>query len=175
MPRIAPQSVAGFDPRLKDLFDRATDKGTHFSEQFAVMAHVRPAVDHLYPMLQVLKARGGISQRHLELAIVMVSQLNQCAYCVDTHGPRLSVEGISEQGVATLLQWQDHPELDATDRLVVEYAVAVTQAPQQIRDGVFERLSQAFDDSQIVELTLRIALCGFFNRFNQALQIGEEH
>lgn len=175
MPRIAPQSVAGFDPRLKELFDRATDKGANFTEQFAVMAHVRPAVDHLYPMLQVLKARGGISPRHLELAIVTVSLLNQCTYCVESHGPRLSVQGISQEGVATLLQWQDHAELDATDRLVVEYAVAVTQAPQRIRDGLFERLAQAFDDAQIVELTLRIALCGFFNRFNQALQIGEGH
>ncbi|WP_255725185.1 hypothetical protein [Caballeronia sp. CLC5] len=29
-------------------------------------------------------------------------------------------------------------------------------------------------EAQIVELTLRIAPCGFFNRFNQALQIGED-
>jgi uncharacterized peroxidase-related enzyme len=173
MPRIAPLNVAGFDPRLKELFDRATGNGAHFSEQFAVMAHVRPAVDHLYPMLQALKARGGVSQRHLELAIVVVSQLNECTYCVDTHGPRLSVEGISPEGVQTLLQYQDHPELSDADKVVVEYAMAVTRAPQQIRDGVFKRLHGFFDDAQIVELTLRIALCGFFNRFNQALQIGE--
>ena len=29
-------------------------------------------------------------------------------------------------------------------------------------------------EEQIVELTLRTALCGFFNRFNDALQIGME-
>ena len=31
-----------------------------------------------------------------------------------------------------------------------------------------------FSEEQIVELTLRTALCGFFNRFNDALQIGME-
>ena len=174
MSRIPPVDVAGFDPRLTDIFNRATGNGAHFAEQFAVMAHVGPAVDFLYPMLQALKARGGISQRHLELAIVVVSQINACTYCVDTHGPRLTVEGISPDGVASLLQYADHPELTDVDKLVVEYAVGVTQAPERIRDGVFNRLHQVFDDKQIVELTLRIALCGFFNRFNHALQIGED-
>jgi len=32
-------------------------------------------------------------------------------------------------------------------------------------------LKQHFTEEQIVELTLRTALCGFFNRFNDALQI----
>jgi hypothetical protein len=31
-----------------------------------------------------------------------------------------------------------------------------------------------FSEEQIVELTLRTALCGFFNRFNDALQIEME-
>jgi hypothetical protein len=35
-------------------------------------------------------------------------------------------------------------------------------------------LRQHFTEEQIVELTLRTALCGFFNRFNDALQIGME-
>ena len=46
--------------------------------------------------------------------------------------------------------------------------------PQTMRDGIFDRLKQHFSEEQIVELTLRIALCGFFNRFNDALQIGME-
>ena len=39
---------------------------------------------------------------------------------------------------------------------------------------MFDRLRQQFTAAQIVELTLRIALCGFFNRFNDALQIDDE-
>jgi alkylhydroperoxidase family enzyme len=37
-------------------------------------------------------------------------------------------------------------------------------------DSVFERLRQHFSEAQIVEVTLRITLCGF----NDALQIEEE-
>jgi alkylhydroperoxidase family enzyme len=72
------------------------------------------------------------------------------------------------------LDYKDHPELDDIDKLVVEYAIAMTTAPTRFPKKLFERLRARFDEARIVELTLRISLCGFFNRFNQALQIGEE-
>jgi alkylhydroperoxidase family enzyme len=72
-----------------------------------------------------------------------------------------------------VLDYRDHPEFDDTDRLVVEYTVAVTNNPQRIGDALFTRLRARFSEAEIVELTLRIALCGFFNRFNDALQIDD--
>jgi alkylhydroperoxidase family enzyme len=73
-----------------------------------------------------------------------------------------------------LLDYADHPELDEVDRLVVEFAIAAWTAPQRIPDALFDRLRRHFSEAQIVELTLRATLCGFFNRFNDALQIEEE-
>jgi alkylhydroperoxidase family enzyme len=73
-----------------------------------------------------------------------------------------------------LLDYQDHPELDAVDRLVVEYAIAVTNNWNKTRDEIFARLRQHFSEAQIVELTWRIALCGAFNRFNDILQFDIE-
>jgi alkylhydroperoxidase family enzyme len=58
--------------------------------------------------------------------------------------------------------------------LVVAYTVAVTTNPQRIPEEMFDALRRHFSEAQIVELTLRIALCGFFNRFNDALQIDNE-
>ena len=56
---------------------------------------------------------------------------------------------------------------------MVEYAKLVTEIAGRIPDRVFERLRLQFDESQIVELTLRVALAGFFNRFNDALRIDD--
>ena len=86
----------------------------------------------------------------------------------------LMVEGLSSAGADTVLDYESHPELDEVDRMVVEYTIAVTNHPQRIRDNLFDRLRRHFSEAQIVELTMRIALCGFFNRFNDALQIEEE-
>jgi alkylhydroperoxidase family enzyme len=73
--------------------------------------------------------------------------------------------------VRTLLDYANHPELTEVDRLVVEYAIAVTRNWSQTRDEIFVRLHQHFSEAQIVELTWRTALCGAFNRFNDILQV----
>ena len=67
-----------------------------------------------------------------------------------------------------------HPELDEVDKLVVEYAIAVTNNWNRTRDEIFTRLRQHFSEAQIVEMTWRTALCGAFNRFNDILQLDIE-
>lgn len=145
-----------------------------FANQVAVLAHVPAALRHLMPMLMELRAAKTLPKRYLELAIVAVSKLNECHYCVAHHKPFLTVEGISPEGVDRLLEWRDNPELDEVDRVVIDYAVAAWSDPRAVRDALFERLRRHFSEAQIVELTLRITLCGFFNRFNDALHIEEE-
>jgi len=159
---------------VADVYERFAASYGPFRNQCAVLAHVPSALDHLMSLLMELRAQGNVKRRHLEIAIVVTSQLNKCDYCVAHHRPMLEVEGLSQQGIDRLLDYKDHPELDEVDRLVVEYTTLVTTSANRIRDNVFERLRRHFSEAQIVELTLRIALCGFFNRFNDALQIDEE-
>ena len=80
---------------------------------------------------------------------------------------------VSADTVARILE-PDCPGLTPLDRLVRDYAVQVTTEPNRIRDGVFTELRMHFTEEQIVELTVRTALCGFFNRVNDALGIGLE-
>jgi len=145
-----------------------------FRNQVAVFAHVPAALRHLMPLLMELRAARTLPKRALELAIVTVSQLNACQYCVAHHKPFLAVEGVSPQGADRILDYRDHPEFDETDRLVVEYAIAAWEYPNRIPEALFARLRRAFTEAQIVELTLRITLCGFFNKFNDALGIEDE-
>jgi uncharacterized peroxidase-related enzyme len=144
-----------------------------FRNQAAVLAHVPPALDHLSKLLMELKARAAVKWRYIELAIVVVSKLNACQYCVSHHAPKLHVEGLSREAVDALPAYH-HPEFDEIDRLVIEYSERVTREPGRIPEAVFERLRAHFSDAQIVELTLRIALCGAYNRLTEALQIDNE-
>src|SRR5437763_15658732 len=126
------------------------------------------------PLLIELRTAQTLPKRALELAIVAVSQLNACDYCVAHHKPFLAVEGVSASGADRLLDYADHPELNDSDKLVVEYAIAAWERPNRVPDALFARLRRHFSEAQIVELTLRITLCGFFNKFNDALRIEEE-
>jgi uncharacterized peroxidase-related enzyme len=139
-----------------------------------VFAHVPAALRHLMAMLMELRAAATLPKRYLELAIVTVSKLNECGYCVTHHKPFLAVEGISPAAADRVLDYADHPEFNAIDRLVIEYTIAAWNDPHRLRDRLFDRLREHFSEAEIVELTLRITLCGFFNKFNDALQIEEE-
>ena len=174
MARVRDIASRQLPPDLARIYQDFAGAYGPFGNQVAIFAHVPAALRHLMPLLMELRAARTLEKRYLELAIIVVSKLNDCAYCIAHHTPFLAVEGISPAGAARILDYRDHPELDEVDRLVVEYAIAVTERPNRIPDSLFSRLRGHFDEPQIVELTLRIALCGFFNRFNDALQIEEE-
>jgi uncharacterized peroxidase-related enzyme len=159
---------------LADIYERFAAGYGPFRNQVAIFAHVPAALRHLMAMLMELRAAATLPKRYLELAIIAVSKLNACEYCVTHHKPFLAIEGISPEGADRVLDYADHPEFDAVDRLVVEYTIAAWNDPHRLRDRLFERLRQHFSEAQIVELTLRITLCGFFNKFNDALGIEEE-
>jgi AhpD family alkylhydroperoxidase len=174
MPRVTPLPSTMLAPAAALVYERFAESYGPFRDQVAVLAHVPPALEHLCTMLMELKQRRAMPWRYIELAIVVASKLNACDYCVSHHAPALAVEGLSSAAIASLPGF-DHPELDEIDRLVIEYTRLVTEQPGRIRDAVFARLRAHFSEAQIVELTLRIALTGFFNRFNDALQIDDGH
>jgi len=173
MTRVPLLASSALPPKYAGIYEEFVASYGPFRHQAAVLAHVPPALEHLSRLLLELKARQGIKPRHLELAIVVTSKLNACGYCVAHHAPRLAVEGLSQAAVDQLPQ-TEHPELDAVDRLVIAYARAVTETPGRIADAMFERLRQHFSAAQIVELTLRIALTGAYNRLSEALGLESE-
>ena len=174
MARVRDIAATELPPDLAQIYREFVGSYGPFRNQVAVFAHVPPVLRHLMPLLMELRAAQTLPKRYLELAIVAVSRVNECGYCVAHHKPFLAIEGVSAEGVDRILDYADHPEFDAVDRLVVEYAIAAWTQSNRIPDALFERLRRHFSEAQIVELTLRITLCGFFNRFNDALQIEEE-
>ena len=174
MARVRNIDSAELPPELAEIYERFAGSYGPFRNQVAVFAHVPAALRHLFPLLMELREAKTLPKRALEIAIVVVSNLNACHYCVAHHKPFLEVEGISAAGIDRIMDWQGHPELDATDRLVVQYAIAAWETPNRIPPALFRAIREVFTEAQVVELTLRITLCGFFNRFNDALQIEEE-
>jgi uncharacterized peroxidase-related enzyme len=173
MSRVSIKTRDDLPAELKPLWDKMTTYGA-FENQAGVMAHRPPIFKHMWSLLVDLADEAVLSKRHLELALVAVSLLNKCDYCVSHHAPKLAIQGVSGQGAERLLDYKDHPELDDVDKLVVEYAIAVTNNWNKTRDEVFTRLRERFSEAQVVELTWRIALCGAFNRFNDILQFDIE-
>lgn len=169
MPRVRTLPSDEVSGAARDVYLRASDYGS-FSSLVGVMANRPPILEHTFGLLLDLKEEGVLPARYLELALVTVSRLNACTFCVSNHAPRLNAAGLSDNAVTNILDYETVADFDDIDRLVIEYAIAVTKDFHRVRDAMMDRLRQHFDDAQIVELTWRIALCGAFNRFNDVLQ-----
>lgn len=172
MARVRDIEVDEVPAELRQVYRRFAQHGP-FLNQVRVFAHRPPALKHIMGMLLEMADEALVPKRYLEIAVVTVSKLNECAYCVAHHAPQLVDQGLEPDTVARILE-DDCPGLDDVDRLVRDFARQVTTQPQTMRDAIFDQLRAHFTEAQIVELTLRTALCGFFNRFNDAMQIEME-
>ena len=150
MARVRSIPSSELPPDLAAIYERFARAYGPFGNQAAVFAHVPAALRHLMAMLLDLREAATLPKCVLELAIVTVSKLNECAYCVAHHTPFLVVEGVSPAGVERVLDYRDHPEFDDRDRLVVEYAIAAWEHPNRIPDELFRRLRRHFTEAQIV-------------------------
>ena len=173
MARVSDVELDAVPEDVKPIYERYASEYGPFLNQVRVFAHPPVAVKHIMGLLLELKDEQILPKRYLEIALVTVSKINECRYCVAHHTPRLIQQGLAPETAANILE-PDCPGLDTVDRLVRDYSVEVTERFQYIRDNMFEELRRHFSEEQIVELTLRISLCGFFNRFNDALMIGME-
>lgn len=173
MARVSNVEIDAVPDDVKPVYERFATEYGPFLNQVRIFAHRPTAVKHIMGMLLDFKDEQILPKRYLEIVLVAVSKLNECRYCVAHHTPRLIEQGLPAETVSNILE-PDCPGLDDVDRLVRDFAVAVTERPQYMRDKMFDDLKQHFTEEQIVELTLRTALCGFFNRFNDALMIGME-
>ena len=169
MPRVKTADPDALTGPAREVWEKVADYGS-FRGLAGVMANRPPVLEHVFGLLLDLKAEGVLPARYLELALVAVSKLNACTFCVSNHTPRMTASGFSAAAAEAILDYENVAEFDAVDRLVIEYAIAVTTDFHRVRDAMFDRLRAHFDDAQIVELTWRIALCGAFNRFNDVLQ-----
>ena len=173
MARVRDVEIHEVPADLRPVYRRYAESYGPFLNQVKVFAHRGPALRHLMGMLLELADEAVLPKRYLEIALVAVSKVNECTYCVAHHAPRLVEHGLDPASVAAILAPRP-PGFDEADVLVRDYAVAVTEDPRRMPAAMVERLKRRFTEEQVVELTLRTALCGFFNRFNEAFGIEME-
>ena len=73
-----------------------------------------------------------------------------------------------------LTNFEDASEFSATEKLVLRYAVAMTNTPVEVSEELFQALRQVFDERQLVELTSAIAWENYRARYDHALGIESE-
>jgi alkylhydroperoxidase family enzyme len=78
---------------------------------------------------------------------------------------------VTEDQLQALPTFRDSAAFSALDKLVLEYAEAMTKTPVEVPDALFASLRRHFGEAEMVELTAAIAWENYRARFDHALGI----
>ncbi|MDP9585773.1 UNVERIFIED_ORG: AhpD family alkylhydroperoxidase [Burkholderia contaminans] len=122
-----------------------------------------------------VKALGGVygyvmqselSPVLVDLVYLRVSQINNCAYCLDMHTRDLVKKGVKVEKLALVQAWREAGNLfDERERAALAWAESVTLvAATGVPDDAYEAARAVFDEREIVDLTIAVSLMNTYNR-----------
>jgi 4-carboxymuconolactone decarboxylase len=180
MARVNPvsQAQAGWSVRITYWFTRRaitalTGRRTEaMIEPVQVYARI-PALLRGYAKLEQATADlTALPDRVKALAELRAATLTTCEYCIDLGSQVARRWGLTDAQLLALPAYRSSDLFTYADKLVLDYATAMSRTPVEVSDELFAALREQFDDTQLVELTHVIALENLRGRFNLALGIG---
>lgn len=122
-----------------------------------------------------MKALGGaygyvmqtdLSPILVDLVYLRVSQINNCAYCLDMHTRDLLKKGVRVEKLALVQAWAEAGDLfDERERAALAWAESVTRVAQTgVPDADYQAARAVFDERELVDLTIAIGVMNLYNR-----------
>jgi alkylhydroperoxidase family enzyme len=169
--RIAPRRT-GFLPRFGDWYSRRT-YGDALTP-VGVYGH-HPTLALGYGGFEMAVERSHRAPERLKvLAETKTAALVNCEWCMDFASHIGLASGVTEEQLRELPRHRESPAFSELEKLVLDYAVAMTRTPARVSDELFARLREHFDDAQLVEITNAIAIENLRARFNHATGIASQ-
>jgi AhpD family alkylhydroperoxidase len=121
-------------------------------------------------------ANSGLPKTLVDLIYLRCSQINGCAYCIDSHSRDLLKEGVVTEKLMLLSAWREAGDVfSAQERAALRWAEALTLVSQtHAPDADYEAVSAAFSPKEVADLTLAISLINVYNRVAIGFRRGPE-
>ena len=167
--------------RVRSLYPEMYDRPIHpdiAPKDGIVMAHslIPQALEHALSTFGALISPDlPLTRKQQEMLATVVSSLNRCVYCSQTHATFLNWEGLEEELVAQLRRDYTKAALSPADRAMLDYAVQVTRDASKISPESHAKLrAVGFDDRGILQITLITAFFNYINRVADSLGVGRD-
>jgi AhpD family alkylhydroperoxidase len=110
--------------------------------------------------------QSGLPAELVELVYLRISQINNCAYCLDMHTRDLIKRGVKTEKLALVQAWVEGGNLfSERERAALAWAETVTRVSETgIPDEAFRSARAVFEEKELVDLTIAIGLMNAYNR-----------
>ena len=108
----------------------------------------------------------GLPATLVDLVYLRVSQINNCAYCLDSHTRELLKKGQKVEKLALVQAWAEAGKLfDDRERAALAWAEMVTRVAETgVPDEAYRAARAIFEERELVDLTIAIGLMNAYNR-----------
>ena len=102
----------------------------------------------------------------INLVYLRVSQINNCAYCLDMHTRELLKNGQKIEKLTLVQAWAEAGTLfDERERAALAWAETVTRVAETgVPDDAYKAARAVFEERELVDLTIAISLMNAYNR-----------
>src|ERR1700752_5453902 len=110
--------------------------------------------------------QSGLSAELVNLVYLRVSQINNCAYCLDTHTRDLIKKDVKIEKLALVQAWAEAGHLFSEgERAGLAWAEAVTRVSETgVPDEAFQAAHAVFEEKELVDLTIAISVMNAYTR-----------
>lgn len=105
-----------------------------------------------------------------DLAVLAAAARIGCNWCLDFgYWEATMRHGGPAEKIRAVPRWRDSGVFTELERLVLEYAEAMTETPPTVTDELVARLGRQLSEAQLVELTAIVAVENLRSRINSAI------
>ena len=110
--------------------------------------------------------QSGLPAELVELVYLRVSQINNCAYCLDMNTRDLLKKGQKLEKLALVQAWAEAGDLfSERERAALAWAETVTRVAETgVPDEAYRAARAVFEEKELVDLTIAIGLMNAYNR-----------
>jgi AhpD family alkylhydroperoxidase len=172
MPRLRFIDELEMTPRDREMVESARRTGAPDPRVVSIMLRNPKAGAAWVEYWNKLLYHGVLPHKLKEMCRIKISVAHQCGYCSTVRSHVARTEGLTEDLVAELFDYESSDHFSEREKAALRYADAFKKGEQAIdTDETFAELHKHFSDEEIIELGLFCAETDGVGKFVRSLQV----
>jgi len=136
------------------------------------IGHIEPEFYKMLSAMDTYIAGSGPTVSQLDLLKIRASQLNGCAYCIQSHTKDARVHGETEKRIYALDAWEESPYFTDEERALLALTEEVTLIREKrVSDETYKQAIALFGEQKTAQLIMAIISINAWNRIGIATRM----
>ncbi len=171
MPRLRYIEDSEKTPQIDTMIESAKKTGAPDPRVVSIMTRSKVGTAWVECWNKVLY-EGVLPHKLKEMCRIRISVAHQCGYCSTVRSKVAQAEGLTEEMVNDLFDYQNSQHFTPREKAALRYADLFKQGEHAIdRDEVYTDLQKHFSDEEIIELGMLCAQTDGVGKFVKSLNV----